>query len=482
MGVLFAKEVEMLNVMDNKKHPGYGLGFAKSIFKKKKEWNVLKKFCNKHDIWQIHLNILFKHFLSHDEVYLRQFRIRTADCKNYFKDYSQAMRELADVMIPFIYFKEEKGLPLPEKLVDLEEVSFTRFVVTAFHFCSQPIGDCVYDFFAILRQNLKLKLKAVMYTFNLYQLMVIMLSECKKSACKDYILQRVNLKDDTEISIAVIIKLVTKYPLMFYLMERFRIHMRRQVFGDRFWKDRHILPSRLDSSALYTVVEEEDESDNPPSPDKNIKKSVTALITSGLSMKAQKVLGVPSAPNTILGEISEATSLRETARAIITDIYFSISTSVKIPLIPTKYDEEVVYVDDSLFNKLKDTIGYRNARSIVLESQLPFVGQVIDIPDVVVIEEKKVTQRDRILGFLGFAKKNAKKQEIIKKGVKSDVVPTSQFFMHLPPIIEFEERIFDPLVKADFVYNMGSGNVAFTFIWIDTVCLIILFYYYYYFL
>jgi len=74
---------DSLFVDDDPKLQALGIGFSREIFKEK-EWRALKSFCNKLDIHQQHLNIVFKKYLVNDEVYLREFRVKTLDSRNMF--------------------------------------------------------------------------------------------------------------------------------------------------------------------------------------------------------------------------------------------------------------------------------------------------------------------------------------------------------------------------------------------------------------
>lgn len=452
MGVCLGKEVDALNVMSDPKLPGYGIGFSKLMFKKKKEWNVLKAFCNKHNITQASLNIVFNKFLNNKEVYLRDFRVKTSDVKNYFATYSPAMRELADVLLPFIFFKEMKSLPLP-KVIDMEEVTFTRFILRSYVFCAQPLGDCMFDFFAIIRQNMKLKLRAVMYSFNLYQLLLVLMSELRSTASKKYILERVNLEDEMEISIATAIRLGTKYPLMYYLMERFRYHLRRLIWGDKFWKDRYQWSSNLDSTALYAVPEGLETEENEEGEIHGFHEEAACR------PKSIPVITPCQPPGKIpIVDMNESVATRITARAIITDIYMSISSSTIIPLIPAKYDEEVTYIDDALFNKLKTALGYKGCRRMVEESGLPYVGQVV-VQEVEVVKAVKKSKFS-IAALFGLNKKETDALAHLPAPIKPKVIDkprTTQFFMHVPELKSVEERIYDPKIQRDCIYNVGTG-------------------------
>ncbi len=54
--------------------------FSRTMFKKM-EWEVMKAFCQKYKIKQHQLIIVFQRYLTHDEVYIREFKVRTKDPK-----------------------------------------------------------------------------------------------------------------------------------------------------------------------------------------------------------------------------------------------------------------------------------------------------------------------------------------------------------------------------------------------------------------
>lgn len=541
MGVCLGKDVEMLTVTEDKNSPGFGLGFSKVMFKRHKDWTVLKEFCERYNINQKDLNRIYAKYLNHDEVYIRQYRVRTVDTKNHFSTMPLALRELADVMLPYIYFKDEKGLPLPEPVVNMEEVTFTRFIVRSYHFLAQPLSDVIFDFFCVIRQNLRLKLRAKLFTFNLKQLVIVLMSELQQSSCKDYLLARVNLVNDTEISIAQVVKLGCKYPIMFYLLERFRKHMRRLVFGDRFWEGRSVIRSKLDSTALFTVIERPMESVML-----NLELNVNNVHARGrrtgadhknshTPKKPKRAVITPTVPPAVgrITDPSEQAYTRTTARNIITDIYMAVATSSQFPLMPTQYDHEVTYIDQALLNKLKTVLGYKRARMMILESDLPFHGQAepqeampphapqergqhqlrhnfnrsrggsgsgtgsrkghgtsnsassvtsgseggddgdsdygsavsrgtgLGSPGrpTVIVETKKPTIHRTRGGVQRVRPKSTPKREVTPEPVRAGEyeLPEGADFMTLPELPDLEERVYDPLVQKDFIYNSATG-------------------------
>ena len=81
-----------------------GIGFSPNIFIKN-EFKVLKKFCNSRKIHQRHLNFIFAKYLSGDDIYLRDFRVRALDVKEIFDKKDKIMKEIAEIFIPTMYQK-----------------------------------------------------------------------------------------------------------------------------------------------------------------------------------------------------------------------------------------------------------------------------------------------------------------------------------------------------------------------------------------
>ena len=85
--------------------------FAPPVFKKL-EWQVMKAFCQKYKIRQENLIIVFNEYLTHDEIYIRQFRVRTKDAKDRYNGHSKLLRvrlqclffpTRSDLMIHHVY-------------------------------------------------------------------------------------------------------------------------------------------------------------------------------------------------------------------------------------------------------------------------------------------------------------------------------------------------------------------------------------------
>ena len=65
--------------------------FSKAIFKRY-EWIAMKSFAQRYKITQKDLVRVFAAYLSHEEVYLREFRVKTMDPRNRFLHQSKLMQ------------------------------------------------------------------------------------------------------------------------------------------------------------------------------------------------------------------------------------------------------------------------------------------------------------------------------------------------------------------------------------------------------
>lgn len=236
-----AWSVDALHVTDDRGSKHYGIGFAKAMFIPK-EWKALKTFCNTYDIYQTDLNRLFNKYLSNDAAMVRQMRISTDDVKMQFGNQSLLTREIADIFIPLIFSLKRSDLSEP---YSNKEVSFTRFVILGYRFCTQPMQDLVYDFFALTKGNFDLKLVSSIFSYNLQQILYVFSEAMQKSASQKYLLSRCNIKDNLELGIETIMRMSVKYPLMFYELQRFRSKFKRVFFGDKFWSRMGRMPSRF---------------------------------------------------------------------------------------------------------------------------------------------------------------------------------------------------------------------------------------------
>ena len=83
MGGGFSK-TELLTVDDDPKSTAEKLD--PNMFPVKRDFRVLKTFCNKHQIEQKDVISVFRMYLSSTEAYIRQFQIAVLDVKGKFLD------------------------------------------------------------------------------------------------------------------------------------------------------------------------------------------------------------------------------------------------------------------------------------------------------------------------------------------------------------------------------------------------------------
>jgi hypothetical protein len=331
MGAIISgvRNLNVVFVDDDPAEVAESVGFSPNIFTDR-EWTTLKEFANKRHIRQKELNLVFQRFLTHEEVYLRKFHVRLNDVKAYFLKRSRLMQELSDVLIPMIYLKEYRGLDLPDTkpgAPPVDDVSFARFVIMSFIFCAQPIPDLIFDFVAILRRKLNLKLNAVMFYFNFEQIVKVLIEEITPCTTLDVFMRHCNPQDDAEIDVQKLMLLCLKYPLAFYSLIRYRNHFRRLVFGDIFWANKKPLKSRF--YAKFHL-------------DGDYSKAFN----------------------------SEAAARRDTARAIIQDCE-NQQTAGKLILTDHIPADPLYSISEECFLKTKQILGYRFARGLIMEAELP---------------------------------------------------------------------------------------------------------------
>lgn len=239
MGNILKKKKKLADVTvdppeEEKKNPKTQK-FSLQIFRKG-EWPLLKAFCQKHGIRQAHLIVVFQTYLSHDEVYVRKFRVRLTDPKLKFAPFSTLMQELADIFFPSIYLKE---FPRLEDVDSNEDVTFTRFIIMSYIFGAQAIPDLFYDFLSILRKNLKIHTTALVAVYSFQQICNLVIEDLKNCGTVKYLKKAIaSLDTNKDFKISTILLIGIKYPLLFYSLVRFRKYFQRYVFGDRFWSDR----------------------------------------------------------------------------------------------------------------------------------------------------------------------------------------------------------------------------------------------------
>ena len=322
MGTGSSKETVFVD--DDPKEIQISVGFSPDIFKGR-EFATLKTFCNKREIHQRHLNALWKRYMSSDEIYIRDFRVRTLDTKDAFLSKSKLYQEISEIYIPSIFMKEFSGL---QEGHSMEEVTFPRFVIMSYIFCAQAIPDLIFDFIAILRQRFNLQLGAIMFAFNFEQMVKVLAEEINSTATKKYLLHLCEkFKKEEEISVGTIIAMGIKYPLLFYQLKRFRSHFRRLIFGDKFWTERKQLKTKLGELGL------------------------------------RKGHDVSFA--------SEAAATKATARSILRDVLFHAEHDYEMRLTDA-FETPLKEINEKDCTLLKKTLGFQLSRSLILESELAY--------------------------------------------------------------------------------------------------------------
>ena len=192
-------------------------------------------------------------------------------------------------------------------------------------FLAQPIPDLIFEVFSILKQKFQLKSSATIYAYNVEQLCKVLTEELEHSWTLVLLRKLLSqMPPDGELNIGDVVKMGVKYPLMFYFLKRFRQHVRRIFLGDKFWGECKALKTKL--------------------PELGIKRGYEASFQ------------------------SEKAAMITTCRAILADCYGqpiagTTLTADQFPAIKT--------IDSSLCNHLKKSVGYKLARRLIIESELP---------------------------------------------------------------------------------------------------------------
>ena len=316
------------------------VGFSPSMFIKN-EFKVLKKFCNGRKIHQRHLNFLFNKYLTGEDVYLRSFRVRTSDIKDSFDKKEKLMREIAEIFIPSMYMKDFVGLEPPHSL---NEVTFPRWVIMTYMFCAEPMPDLILNLFAILRQRFNLQVTATMFAFNVEQIVSLFGEQLSPSSTQKYFVKLLKqLPKDKEYSIGEIIQLGIKYPLMFYPLKQFRVHVRRVFGGDKFWNEPVFNPK-----TKTTTWKER----------KNLKSKLSTLgIEKGYEVHFE----------------TQEAARKETARMLLADIMdLNQESGAPLMLNPHKTSKKIEVIDDIVADRAKRAIGFHMAKKIIIEADLPY--------------------------------------------------------------------------------------------------------------
>ena len=230
---------------------------------------TLKEFCHDKNLSQSQINYFYKNLIQLDPSKLKINLIRCSQIKQRFKSYSLLNRELVDIFIPPIYYRNYIGLDLP--YLKNEEVSLSRFVIMSYVFGGQHILDTVYDFIAMLMQNMAIKLSASILSYNFEKIILVLIDnddttrkinspinnviDCGYSDVTLRILKPLlNPKNDTEITVEKILKLSIKYPILFYQLAKFQKIFRHKIFGDLYWNRQNLpLSLRLENFDISNI-------------------------------------------------------------------------------------------------------------------------------------------------------------------------------------------------------------------------------------
>lgn len=317
------------------------VGFNPRMFIKN-EFKTLKKFCNGRKMHQRHLNFLFDKYLRYkDDVYLREFRMKTLDMKETFDKKDKLMREISEIFIPSIYMKDFAGLEPPHSLY---EVTFARWVIMSYLFCAEPIPDLILNLFAILRQRFNLQVSATMYAFNVEQIVTLFGEQMRPSSTQKFFVKLMKqLPKDKEYSMGDIVRMGIKYPIMFYPLKQFRVHMRRLYGGDKFWNEPVFDPKTKKTTYLER---------------KNLKSKLKSLdIEKGYEQHFE----------------NQEAALKETARVILADIMdLNQESGAFLTLNPHKTSSKIDTIDDIIADRAKRQIGFHMAKKIIVEADLPY--------------------------------------------------------------------------------------------------------------
>lgn len=224
-----------------------------------------------------------------------------------------------------MFMKEFAGLDPPPSPCDA--ISFARFSIMSYIFCAEQMPDAIFGFLKMLKQKLAMTYEASLHSYSLDMLLKVMLEDLRPSAAGSILLESIErLGVEAELSLTTIVKCGIKYPILFYVFERFRKHMRRIVFGDKFWKGRPQMKLKMDevqgSSAYFTHRYKD-----------------------------------------------EATAVLESSRSIISDVV-SVKKRFKTFRLSDKQAPEVMCLDEVGLQKLKDIFGYEKSRQLAVDSEI----------------------------------------------------------------------------------------------------------------
>lgn len=212
-----------------------GFGFSRQMFSRA-EWETLNNLCMREGISQVDLNRVFNRFLTDEAALVRKMRVNAMDISKRFDRSPRVVRDTAAVFFPGVLLRRTAGLAEPHSK---EEVSFARFVVTAFAFCAQPPEDLVFDLMSLLRNNTSIETSAQLSAHSLRELVRVLSSDFPNNVVKDIVCNRCAcVESNSDVDIMHAMRLSQKYPLMFFQLVLFQKLVQRLIFGDKFWARR----------------------------------------------------------------------------------------------------------------------------------------------------------------------------------------------------------------------------------------------------
>lgn len=300
--------------------------------------------------------------------------------------------------------KEFSGL---EAMESVEEVSFARFVVMSYILGRQQFPDLVYDFFSIIRRKKHIPLTVVISSSAFQKMMTLLIEDLKPTGSsmlfKSFLS---NIKEGTDFRLKFIMRIATKYPHLFWALQKFRKCYQRFVFGDEFWVDRKYLKLRhIDMSDFPIDFNDWFDSEN----------------------KAAKV----------------------TARHVIADVLMSDSKE-------WGFNDEFHAPFDSLtvshISKLKNVLGYKLSTKLLVESEINFsVDPIFASPFMYndPADQRKAKAHDDT-ELVEFGDQNISNSSDNLEEVDEDDNEEDQEVVG--------EIVHDVMCDRDFVYNVETGR------------------------
>lgn len=317
-----------------------------------KELQTLKQFCLEKSIHQNYVYQFYEQFICNDTSPIPNFRMKAATIKKKFSMYSTLMRDLADIFIPYAFYRNLVGLNLP--FTQTQEFSLSRFVIMSYIFGGQHILDTIYDFFAMLMQNNAIALSATILSYNFEQILLVLLDTDDRLLSNHSTINAIvdvgytdvtlrilrpllNPQNDKSMTIEDILRISIKYPILVYKLKKFHKLFQKHIFGAKFWETQRSDP--LNNTPLKLRLENFDMAD--------IKYDISACFE------------------------SEKNAIRQTARSIINDVAAQSKQQLVItPKQPVHTLAEVTnLLSNEAYYRLKQLFGYKITSELIRESE-----------------------------------------------------------------------------------------------------------------